>query len=44
MYVLAFGLGLYAVVLLLEAVRLMQDKDIGQEQARLFGGDVDGTI
>lgn len=44
MYVLAFGLGLYAIVLLLEAVRLMKDKDIGQEQARLFGGDEHGTI
>ncbi len=43
-YVLGFGIALYGVVLILEALRLIQGKEIGQEQARLFRGDDDGAL
>lgn len=44
LYTLGVGMGLYAIVLILEATRLIAGRPIGQEQARLFKGDSDDAI
>ncbi len=43
-YFLAFGMALYGLVLIAEAISLVKNRNIGREQALLFGSKDDGSL